>query len=64
VRLNGASEAISGTDWQMQGVALEDGFSAAVAAPPGDWTVRQWAFCDEDSIDRLRSMLLEFPEIR
>ena len=59
VTLQGASEEIAGRDWRVQVVDVADGYSAAVAAPPGDWVVRQWQFCDDESIGRLLLFLEE-----
>jgi 4'-phosphopantetheinyl transferase len=59
VRLSGMSDEITDSCWLVQDLDQIDGFAGAVAAPPGDWTIRQWPIRYEDAAHRL---VTRFPE--
>lgn len=50
VSLDGVNDAPRGSCWLLRDLELRDGFVGAIAAPPGDWSIRQWPICVEDVI--------------
>jgi 4'-phosphopantetheinyl transferase len=52
VRLSAASDGIPESIWLVHDLELIDGFTGAIAGPPGDWSIRQWPFHSEEVINR------------
>ena len=52
------SESGAGSRWLVRDIAGIEGFASAIAAPPGDWVVRQWPIRCGEAIRRLEA---EFP---
>jgi 4'-phosphopantetheinyl transferase len=50
VRLNDASRQVPGTPWLVRDLELADNFIGAIAAPAGDWSIRQWPILADDFI--------------
>jgi 4'-phosphopantetheinyl transferase len=44
--------------WRVMDLDGIDGFAGAVAAPPGDWSIRRWTIACEDALSRL---VMQFP---
>jgi 4'-phosphopantetheinyl transferase len=55
VRLPCATDQMSGFCWRVQDLEGIDGFHGAVAAPEGEWSVRQRRVSYEGAIDELRA---------
>jgi 4'-phosphopantetheinyl transferase len=58
VKLIGSPDEIAGTAWLIRDLVVPEmeergAFAAAIAAPPGDWSIQRWIIRDEDSVDRL-----------
>ena len=43
--------------WRVVDLDGIDGFAGAVAAPPGDWSIRRWTVDCEDALSRFRMQL-------
>lgn len=46
-------EAGNGSRWLVRDMKGLDGYVAAIAAPPGEWSIRMWTIRSEDAIQRL-----------
>lgn len=55
VKLGGVSVEIADSCWLVRDMELIDGFVGAIAAPAGDWSIRQWTICIEDIFGQVES---------
>jgi len=60
-RLSGAPDEITRCCWRVRDLEPIDGFAGAVAAPAGDWSIRQRRIRYEDAINAL---VARFPELQ
>jgi 4'-phosphopantetheinyl transferase len=48
----GSGDASGGSCWLVRDIEGIGGFAAAIAAPPGDWSMREWSIRCDDAIHR------------
>jgi 4'-phosphopantetheinyl transferase len=54
-KLSGGREARAETCWLLRDLEGIEGFVGAVAAPPGDWSIREWDIRCEDAFRRIEA---------
>jgi len=50
VRLPGGGVDSTESGWLVRDMDGIDGFAGAIAARPGDWSIREWAICCDDAV--------------